>query len=300
MSRSTPEAIQASFAVRSAEINRVLINVLVLNVLVAAAKIGFGAWSGAVSILSDGFHSLTDSVSNVVAFVGIRAARRPADDTHPYGHRKFETLAAAAIFVFLTLVLVQLVQTAYHRLLSGATPEVTATSFLVMLGTLAVNVVVVRYESRAGRRLNSEVLLADSHHTRSDVFTSIAVIAALAGVRLGYPLLDPLAALVVAGFIGRAGYQVAREASDVLADRVVLDAAEVTRVVHEVPEVLGCHEVRTRGSSDHVFLDLHLWFRPDMRLDEAHRLSHVVKDRLHEAFPSLADIIIHIEPPPRQ
>lgn len=298
MSRSTPESILASFTTRSAAINRVLGNVLVLNVLVAGAKIAFGLWSGTVSILSDGLHSFTDSVSNVVAYIGIRVARRPADDTHPYGHRKFETLAAAAIFVFLTIVLVELVQTAYRRLLSGTAPEVTTASFLVMTVTLAINLFVVRYESRSARRLNSEVLMADSHHTRSDVYTSLTVIAALVGMKLGLPILDPLAAIVVAGFIGYAGYQIARDASNVLADRVVLDATDIVRVVRSVPEVLGCEEVRTRGSADHAFLDLHVWFRPDMRLDEAHRLSHVVKDRLHEAFPSLADIIIHIEPPP--
>src|ERR1041385_4828199 len=92
---------------RSADIVRVLTRVLVLNLLVAGAKIAYGAWSGAVSILSDGFHSLTDSASNVVALVGVRAAHRPADRDHPYGHRKFETLASAAIFFFLVLVLVQ-------------------------------------------------------------------------------------------------------------------------------------------------------------------------------------------------
>jgi len=287
-------------AARSRAIARVLANVLILNLVVASAKIAFGAWSGAVSILSDGFHSLTDGFSNVVALVGIQIARRPADISHPYGHRKFETLAAAGIFVFLLLVLVQVVETAYGRLGSEQVPHVTAGSFVVMVGTLLVNLLVVRYEARAGRVFKSEVLLADAHHTRSDVYTSTAVIAALIGVRLGYPLLDPLAALVVAGFIGRAGFQIAREASDVLADRVVLDPDLVRNVVlSAVPEVVGCHEIRTRGSTDHAFLDLHVWFPADMQLHEAHRLSHIVKDRLHAEFPQLADVIIHIEPPPR-
>jgi cation diffusion facilitator family transporter len=140
--------------------------------------------------------------------------------------------------------------------------------------------------------------MADSHHTRSDVLTSVAVIGALIGVWLGWPILDPLVALVVAGFIGRAGYEIARQTSDVLADRAVLDPADVRRVVRTVPEVMGCHEIRSRGSADHAFLDLHVWFSPDMRLDEAHRLSHEVKDRLLSTFPELQDVVIHIEPPP--
>ena len=282
---------------RARGITIVLARVLLLNLFVALAKIGYGAWTGAISILSDGLHSLTDAASNVMGLVGIRVAGRPADPSHPYGHRKFETLAAAGILVFLLIALVQVLEAALGRLRSGVVPEVTATSFAVMIGTLAINVLVVRYEARAGRRLQSEVLIADAHHTRSDVFTSLAVIAALTGVWLGWPLLDPLAAIVVAGFIGRAGYQIAREASGVLADQVVLDTGEVTRIVHRVPEVVGCHRIRTRGPADHIFLDLHVWFPGDMRLEEAHRLSHVVKDTLLRELPGLADVVIHIEPP---
>jgi len=277
---------------------RVLVNVLALNVLVSGAKIAFGAWSGSVSILSDGFHSLTDSVSNVVGLVGVRAARHPADSSHPYGHRKFETLAAVAILVFLLLALVQIIEAAIGRIWDPQPIIVNAMSFVVMVGTLIINIFVVRYESRAATALQSEVLLADAHHTRSDVFTSLAVIAALVGVWFGWTVLDPIVALAVAGFIGKAVYEIARQASDVLADRAVLDPADVRDVVASVPEVIGCHHIRTRGSADHAFLDLHVWFRPDMRLDQAHALSHEVKDRLLTTFPSLQDVVIHIEPPP--
>jgi len=292
-----PSPLAAS--ARATAVTRVLLRVLVLNLIVAAAKIVFGLWSGTISILSDGLHSLTDSASNVVGYLGTRLSQQPADEGHPYGHRKFETLSAAAIFIFLTLIVVQVVEAAWRRLWSPETPEVTPLSFAIMIGTLAINVLVVTYESRAGRRLKSEVLIADAHHTRSDVFTSLAVIAALIGMAFGYPILDPLAALVVAVFIGYAGFQIARETSSVLADHVVLDADEIKRVVATVPEVLGCHHIRTRGTADYAFLDLHVWFPASMALDEAHRLSHLVKDRLLENFPALADVIIHIEPPPR-
>lgn len=272
--------------------------VLALNLAVALSKIAYGYFTGTVSILSDGFHSLTDGASNVVALVGIRAARQPADQQHPYGHRKFETMASAAIFVLLLLVLVEVTRSALGRLGTTDVPEIDLVAFILMIGTLLVNVVVVRYESAAGRRLNSELLIADSKHTNSDVLTSLAVLVALVGVRMGFPLADPIAGLVVAGFIGYAGFSVAREASSVLTDRMVMDQEEIRRIVLSVPDTLGCHQIRTRGSADHVFLDMHLWLRPDMRLDEAHRLSHVVKDRLMAEVSGLADVIIHIEPPP--
>ena len=279
-------------------ISRVLRRVLVLNIGVAVAKLVFGYATGAVSIISDGFHSLTDSASNVVALVGIRAARQPPDADHPYGHRKYETLASAGIFFFLLLVLIEVLRTALARLQTGSTPEITSTSFVLMFVTLAINLGVVVYESSAARRLNSELLMADSHHTRSDVLTSLSVILALIGVRLGYPILDPLAALLIAGFIGWSGWQIGREASRVLSDATVLDERDVEQVVLSVPGVLGCHHIRTRGSADHAFLDLHVWAPRDMRLEDAHALSHVVKDRLLEKYTQLADVIIHIEPPP--
>jgi cation diffusion facilitator family transporter len=264
--------------------------------LVALAKLAYGFYSGAVSILSDGFHSLTDSASNITGLVGVRVAARPPDDSHPYGHRKFETLASVAIFVFLAVVLVQVVRTALDHLTGGATSRVTTTAFVVMLVTLAINLFVVWYESRAARRLSSELLMSDSAHTMSDVYTSLAVFAALIGVRLGFPILDPLAALLVAVFIGHAGYRIAKETSKALADHAVLNEAEIRRVVESVPETSGCHEIRTRGTADHIFLDFHLWFPAETRLDEAHRLSHVVKDKLMDTFPTLKDVVIHIEP----
>lgn len=283
---------------RAGAVGRVLFRVLFLNLIVAAAKLAFGYATGSVSIVSDGYHSLTDSASNVMGLVGIRASRKPPDEDHPYGHRKFETLAAAGIFVFLLLVVIEVVETAIGRLRSGETPEVSLYSFLVMLGTLGINLAVVKYESRQGRTLGSELLLADAAHTRSDVLTSCAVIGSLAAVWLGFPALDALGAIVVAIFIARTGYQIGLETSGILADRVVLSEEAIGRVVMSIPHVLGCHHIRTRGSYDHTFLDLHVWFPGDMPLHEAHRVSHVVKDKLLESFPQIADAIIHIEPPP--
>ena len=278
---------------------RVLVQVLFLNLAVAAAKIGYGYLSGAVSILSDGFHSLADSLSNIAALVGVYIARKPPDADHPYGHRKFETLAAGLIAGFLMLVVVQIGQAVLERLRTGTVPEITPAAFVVMFGTLVVNLLVTRYERRKGEVLGSEVLLADAMHTRSDVYSSLTVIAALAGAALGYPILDPLAALVVIVFIAHAGWEIAVATSSILSDRVVIDANDLRRVVLSVPDVLGCHQIRTRGTSDHVFLDLHVWMRPEMRLDDAHTTSHVVKDLLMARYPQIADAIIHLEPPPK-
>jgi cation diffusion facilitator family transporter len=280
---------------------RVLIRVMVLNLVVAAAKILFGYASGAISILSDGFHSLTDAASNVVGLVGVRAAGQPPDEDHPYGHRKYETVAAAAVNVFLVLVVVEVLRNAFNQLSgrSNSVASITTASFVVMVLTVAINLLVIAYESRAAERLGSEVLLADATQTRGDVWTSLTVVAALVGVRLGKPILDPLAALVVAGFISHAAFQIARATTRILSDRMVIAESDIEQVVMSVAGVLGCHHIRTRGSADHVFLDLHVWLPAEMPLIHAHDLSHVVKDRLMVRYPQIADAIIHIEPPPQ-
>lgn len=285
---------------RYTAIVRVLNRVLVANLAVAVAKIVLGYTTGAVSVLSDGFHSLTDSASNVVALVGVSIARRPPDANHPYGHRKYETIASVGILLFLIIVLLEVVTAAFDRLSTPAVPQVYAEAIGVMTITLLVNLIVMRYELRQGHLLHSEVLLADAKHTRSDVLTSVAVIAALIGVSLGYPLLDPLAALFVAAFIGHACWEIAQGASRILSDEVAIAEDDVRAVVQTVPEVIGCHQIRTRGSADHVFVDMHIWLNGDMRLDDAHTASHVVKDKLMAEYPQIADVVIHIEPPPPQ
>lgn len=283
---------------RYEEVSRVLLRVLLLNLLVAAAKIALGAATGAVSILSDGLHSLTDGASNVVGLVGVRIASRPPDANHPYGHRKFETMASVGILLFLLLVLIEVLASAWERLQIGGAPTITPLSFAVMGATFLVNAGVVIYERRAGRRLSSEILLADALHTRSDLATTATVIAALVGVRAGFPILDPIAAIVVALFIGHACWEIFTDTSRILSDEIVISEEEIEAEVAQVREVIGCHQIRTRGPRDHVFLDLHIWLRADMSLMDAHTISHVVKDRLMTRFPQIKDAIIHIEPPP--
>ena len=198
--------------------------------------------------------------------------------------------------MFLLLVVVEVLRNAFNHLTGRSEPhEISIASFVVMVVTVAANLSVVAYETREGQRLSSEVLMADALQTRGDVWSSLTVIVALLGARAGLPILDPLAALVVAGFIGYSGFQIARATTGILSDRIVIADADLERVVMSVPGVLGC---RTRGPADHVFLDLHVWLPAAMPLHEAHQLSHVVKDRLMTRYPQIVDAVIHIEPPP--
>jgi cation diffusion facilitator family transporter len=192
---ASPVATPPPRSERGAAVVRVLVHVLLLNLAVALAKIAFGFATGATSILSDGFHSLTDAAANVVGLIGVHIARQPPDVDHPYGHRKYETVAAAAVTAFLFVVVLGVLRNAFSSLIGQSKLEVSAMSFVVMLITIVINLGVVQYEGRAAVRLGSEMLQADAMQTRGDVWTSLAVLCALAGVRLGLPILDPIAAI---------------------------------------------------------------------------------------------------------
>jgi cation diffusion facilitator family transporter len=282
---------------RFRSVRSVLTRVLILNLLLALAKIVLGYATGALSILSDGFHSLTDAAANIVGLAGLAVARRPPDADHPYGHRKYETIAASAITLFLVIAALEVLRRAFNHL-TGATPPPTfsTSGFALLISTLAINLVVIGYESREAKRHGSELLLADTVDKRGDLWASLTVVAALVGVHAGLPLLDPLGALVVVALMSHAGYRVAAKTMHILSDRIAISEAAIKQVVMSVPGVIGCHQIRTRGAADHVFLDLHLWLSPDMPLLDAHRLSHVVKDRLMTNYQQLADVLIHIEP----
>ncbi|MEJ2183169.1 MAG: cation diffusion facilitator family transporter [Nitrospirota bacterium] len=277
-------------------VRRVLLLTLGLNAAVALAKMLWGYVSGSVGMFSDGIHSLVDGTSNVIGLVGIRLASRPPDPTHPYGHRKFETVFTAIISGMIFLAAAGVLRRAFTDLTGEHHPEVGLVSFGVMGLTLLVNITVMRYELRRGRELGSEYLRADAMHTKSDIFASLGVVAGLILTRMGYPWADAVAGAVVALFIARIGVDILRRAARVLVDTVQMDTAKICQVVYSVKGVRDCHNIRTRGMERHVHLDLHIQLDADISLEEAHAITHQVEDRLRESFPEVADIVVHTEP----
>ena len=282
--------------VRDRDVARVLVVTLGLNAFVAVLKLLFGALSGALSMVADGFHSLLDASSNVVGLIGLRISRKAPDADHPYGHRKFEALASLAIALFLFLACYEILTEVWSRFRQRPDMDPGPVAFLVMVLTMGVNVLVTRYESREGRRLSSMILLADAKHTRSDVFASLAVLVSLAAGALEFPVLDLVVAIAIAGFIAYSGYSVVASASAVLADAQVVDPAEVVALVTGVDGILHAHRVRSRGLADDVHVDLHIHVRPDMTVQEAHDLAHRASDTIKERIEGVTDVVVHVEP----
>ncbi|WP_135605262.1 cation diffusion facilitator family transporter [Methanococcoides sp. NM1] len=281
---------------RSKKIQQILVIILVLNLIVAFAKIIYGTITNTLSMKSDGYHSLFDGISNIVGIVAIFVAAKPPDRTHPYGHQKFETLASIVIAVLIIFVGFEIIHNSITRFTSDIQPTVTGLSFIVMIGTMAVNLMVTEYERRKGEKLNSEILLADSIHTRSDIFVSLSVLVALVAIEAGYPIVDPLISLIIAAVIVRAGIKIIMASSNTLCDAAQLEEDVICSLAYEIDGVRDCHKIRTRGCKGNIHIDLHIMVEPDMTVSEAHAISHRVMDHLEEKLEGVAEVLVHIDP----
>jgi cation diffusion facilitator family transporter len=282
---------------RDRAVSRVLWVVLGLNVVVAVIKLAMGWATGALSLLADGVHALLDASSNVVGLVGIAVASRPADAGHPYGHRRFETLAAVSIGLLILSGMAGVVRGIWEGLTGQRPPpRVDLVAVSLVFVTIVANLAISRYESRRGAELKSALLAADAGHTLSDTFGATAVLASFGGVALGLGWADMAAALVVCVLIGRTAWSVLGTNLGVLADRARLDPHRVREVAMKVGEVRGAHKIRSRGSADHVHVDLHIHVDPRMTVERAHEVTHEVARAVRAAFPEVADVMIHTEP----
>jgi len=279
------------------KIKQVLIAVLALNWAIAIAKMFFGLIARSSSMTADGFHSLSDGASNIIGLAGIHFAFRAEDIDHPYGHRKYETFFSLGIAFLLFLVAIGIIHDSLGRFSSNIAPEINSASFAVMIITMAINFVVMRYENKKGVQLNSDILVSDSMHTRADIFTSLSVILALFAVKLGFPLIDPITSIIISIFIAYSGYKIMLKSSAILCDTApILNVKQITDIVLRVGGVKACHKIRTRGRPDEIYVDLHVQVDNDMRMDAAHKISYTIESSLKESIPQIADVVVHMEP----
>jgi len=275
----------------------VLIVILGLNWAVAAAKMIVGLLTRCQSMTADGLHSLSDGTSNIIGLIGIALSARPVDEDHPYGHKKYETFFSLGIAALLMLVAFNLIRESFGKFFHPTIPQVDIRSFVVMIVTIVVNALVMKYEYKQGKALGSDLLVADSMHTKADIYTSLSVIVALIGIKLGFPIIDPIATFVISLFIGYAALEIIKDASKILCDTVaIMDSNKITTIVMDVKGVKACHKIRTRGRPDDICIDLHVQVASDMHIDEAHKVSYAVEEALKRNIPEVTDVLVHIEP----
>ncbi len=278
----------------SRQVRRVFSLTLALNLVVALAKIVLGALTGVLAITADGVHSLTDASGNVAGLIGLRLAAKPPDDDHPYGHARYETLAALAIGLLLLLSAWEIGSELVDRLSHGA-PEITPLIWAVLLATLTVNVLVSRYQRFHGQRLNSPALIADARHTQSDVWVTLAVIISTVLIALtGWGWVDVVTTLVVVALIVRAAWDIIRQTTRVLADTAPYTAEQILPLIDH-PLIAGVERVRARGTPDAAYIDVDVRVAPDMTVSETTAITDSIRERLHSALDGVEEVEVHYQ-----
>ena len=286
----------ADSRVKSSGVRRVLGGILAANIAVVIVKFAVGLETNSLAVFGDALQSSVDAVNNLFALFVVRVASKEPDEDHPYGHAKFETLGALLIALLLALSIFELVRGAIARLVMGAPPlNVSSMALALLVFTLAVNVGVVWFETRAGRRLNSDLLLADALHTRTDVFITLGVLTGLALARAGMAWADPVLALMVAVLVGRAGYQILRRSIPSLVDERAFDQATIRREAEGVRGVVSAYGIRSRRAGDHQFAELTISVDGRADVASAHRIADQVEDRLRDNL-RLDEVTVHVEP----
>jgi cation diffusion facilitator family transporter len=289
---TSPDNMQTHYG----QIRRILIVILILNWLVAAAKIVYGLATHFTSMTADGFHSLADGAGNIIGLIGIYFAGQPKNKQHPYGHRKYETLFAMGIAALLFALAFNLFKEGVMRIRHPGLPRIDSASFLVMLFTLAINLFVVRYEYAKGKALKSDILVSDSLHTKADLLTSVSVIAALIVTKLGFPVIDPVITVVIALFIAHSGWDIVKESSLILCDRAAnVDMQALSDITLRIPGVESCQRIRTRGREDDVHVDLCVKVAGHMPMDQAHQISAAIEETIKKNIPGVTDVVVHLE-----
>jgi len=292
------EQLGVHFSHRQNSIRNVLYVTLGLNLLVLETKFSLGLATGSLSLLADALHSLSDSASNILGLIAMRLANPQPDWDHPYGHSKFESLGALAIGGFLIVAGVEIFGSAIKRLFmfeNGESIEISDVSFIMMIVVLIVNIGITLYEDRRGKALNSKLLQADARHTLSDVWVTLALLAGMGGIRLGWVWLDTVLAFLVAGLVFWSAWEVIKDNIPFLSDRVAIPASEIMEIVTDVYGVLNCHSITSRGVvGQEIFIEMHLIVAP-REIEAAYKIVEAVEEKLQEKYGNV-HATIQLEP----
>jgi len=281
---------------RDRQVQRVIFIEGGANLVVLLAKLAVGLSTGSIAVLGDAFHSLTDAANNGVAWIVMRLSALPADEGHPYGHRKFETLAVFVLAMLLTIVAFELGWAAVRR----SEPSVAASGWglVLMLGVLIVNCALTLWEGRRARQLESDILRADARHTLADVGTTLVVMGGWQAAAAGYAWLDTLAALGISALIFYLAYDLFRRSIPILVDHASIDPQVIAEISGAVPGVLAVPRVRSRGYGSRSAVDLIVTVAPELSTTQSHAIATAVENALYAQLP-VDGVVVHVEPDPR-
>ncbi len=271
---------------------------VVVNVLLSSVQITVGIAAKSQGLVADGIHSLSDLVSDFVVLIAGRHSQKDADEDHPYGHQRFENAASLALGLLLLGVGVGMVWSAVGKLQTPESiPTAHAVALWVALAALVSKELLFRYMLRVAKRVKSGMLVANAWHARSDAASSLVVALGLIGNLMGYPLLDPIAALIVGLMVAKMGWGFGWDALHDLMDRAV-DEEEVQAIrqtLMSTPGVAGVHDVRTRKMGDMVVADAHIEVDATLTVEEGHNIAVAARLAVMQRHRVL-NLMTHVDP----
>ncbi|MEN8107346.1 MAG: cation diffusion facilitator family transporter [Pseudomonadota bacterium] len=290
-----PNALDARYR----EVRKVTLVGSVVDLLLGSIKIVIGYLAHSQALIADGVHSFSDLFTDVLVLFAAKHAHREADEEHPYGHGKIETVATVALGVALLAVAIGISYDAIQRLLEPALllhPGVLA--LLAALVSVFAKEAIYHYTASVARRLRSQMLHANAWHSRSDAISSIVVVIGIGGTMAGLPWLDAVAAVVVALMIAKIAWDLLWKSLQELID-TALDSEQVVairEVITAVSGVRALHMLRTRRSGSDALVDVHIQVDPALSVSEGHQIGEAVRARLLENVEEVADVTVHIDP----
>ena len=266
------------------------------NVLLAILKLVIGFLYSSIALISDGVHSLSDVITSVMGYFGIRISSKPPDRNHPFGHSRFEPLVAFLIGEALLIVAYEIGRDAVYRIIGGGLIEVNGIMLAVTVFSILAKELMFRYSIHVGRKFNSQILIADAYHHRSDVLSSVAVLFGLVAQRLGFQYGDSLAGLLVAVFLVKVSFDILLENVGYLTGKAPsFEVCErIKKTALTVPNVLGVHDLRAHYVGSKLHVELHIEVPGDLSLKEAHDVSEEVKKRIEE-IPEVEMVFVHVD-----
>lgn len=275
----------------------VILVIFLCNIALALGKIIIGISIQALSMISDGLHSGLDAVSNIMGLAGIKISEKPPDFDHPYGHQKFEVFAAMAISVFMGVTCFEIILNIIHRLKHPQImPKPTLMALGIMIISMGLNLMMSWYERKKGNQYNSQYLWADSAHVGTDFLASVSVLVALIISKLHWGNIDVIVSGWIVIIILRSAYQIVTQSLQILSDHSVLDPASVASLVTNIPGIISCHKVRSRGMPGNIFIDLHIQVPAQLTVKRSHQLAHQVVAVIKEKIAGVNEVWVHTEP----
>jgi cation diffusion facilitator family transporter len=275
------------------DVRKVLIIEGSVNLLICLCKLVVGLATNSTVIIADALHSLSDVANNVMAWMAIKIAEKPADKDHPYGHQKFEQLAVFGLATLLSIVAFEVLLSAFERF--GEVVEQNIWGLFILVGALAVNICLSIWERHWAKRLGSDILHADASHTLSDVLSSVMVIVGWQLASLGYYWLDTVFAIVLSGIVFYLAFKLFQRAIPILVDYSDLDPKDVSIAVDRIAHVQAVGRVRSRSSGKGRSADVIVKVDPKLSTTDSHTIADDIEKVLAEKF-DIQDVVVHVEP----